>query len=109
LLDGDALRLGSVDKDRYTMGVQRTTGHFGYVIHESRKQSWVFCNTSVKQLLECHAAMEHLWQMEQTNQISWVERGAFLEREIRRIDPGVFSDDNNMWSFLVEELHNGVV
>ena len=59
--------------------------------------------------LRCFAASERLWELEAAGQIEWDARGEFLEREIRRIDPMVFADENNIWSFLVEELNNGVV
>src|SRR5207249_1203565 len=97
-------RIGSVDRGWYAMAVQRTTGHFGYVFSDAGQTPWVFCNTSVPCFLACFAASERVWQMEQTKKIEWEARGEFLEREIRQIDPVVFTDENNIWSFLVEEL-----
>ena len=47
--------------------------------------------------------------MQKGNQIAEESRGEWLEGEIRQIDPVVFGDENNIWSFLVEELRSGVV
>jgi hypothetical protein len=109
LLDGRAFRLGSVDRGWYATAVQRKTGHFGYVFTKPEQPPWVFCNSSVACFLSCFAASEHLGQMEEAKQIAWEARGEWLEQEIRQIDPVVFTDENNIWSFLVEELRNGVV
>lgn len=109
LLDGEAFRVGLVDRGWYAMAVRRSTGHFGYVFPEPDRPPWVFCNTSLAQFLACFAASERVWQMEEANQIEWEARGEVLEQEIRRIDPAVFEDENNIWAFLVEELRNGVV
>jgi hypothetical protein len=108
LLDGGAFRVGAVDRDWHA-AVQRATGHFGYVFSEPGETPWDFCNTSVACFLACFAASERLWQMEETKQIAWEARGDYLERELRLIDPVVFADENNIWSFLVEELRAGVV
>ena len=108
LRDGAFFRLGSVDRGWYAMALQRMTGHFGYVFAEPDQPQWVFCNSSVQCFLSCFAASEHLWQIESGNQIASESRGDWLEREIRKIDPVVFADENNIWSFLVEELQNGV-
>jgi hypothetical protein len=109
LLDGRAFRLGTVDRGWYAMAAERETGHFGYVFHEPGQLPWVFGNTSVAQFLACFTASEQVWQLEEAKQIAWEDRGEFLEREILRIDPVVFMDQNNIWSFLVEELRAGVV
>ena len=109
LLGGRAFRVGTVDHGWYAMAVQRRTGHFGYVFPEPEQPPWVFCNSSVACFLSCFAASERLWQMEEGKQIAGEARGEWLEREIRRIDNVVFTDENNIWSFLVEELRNEVV
>lgn len=109
LLNGDAFRIGTVDRGWYAMAVQRATGHFGYVFTEPAQPPWVFCNTSLACFLACFAATERVQQMEAAKQIEGEARGEFLEREIRQIDPVVFTDENNIWSFLVEELRAGVV
>lgn len=109
LLDGGAFRLGTVDRDWYAIAVQRATGYFGYVSPEDERPPWAFCNSSVACFLSCIAASERLWQMEDAKLIAWESRGEWLEREIRQIDPVVFNDENNIWSFLVEELQYGVV
>ncbi len=108
LLNGKVFRLGSVDHGSYSMGVERITGHFGYVFSEAT-QSWRFANSSVECFLTCFDASERLWELEVANQIAWEARGKFLELEIRRIDPVVLADDENIWSCLIEELHAGVV
>jgi SUKH-4 immunity protein len=109
LLDGKAFRLGSVDRGWYRMALERGTGHFGYVFSEQEHPPWVFCNTSVAQFLECFAVTERVLELEEAKQLAWAARGEYLDREIRRIDPAVFADVNNIWSFLVEEVRNGVV
>ena len=109
VLGGQAFRVGTVDGGWFDMAVERGTGHFGYAESEPGQPPWTFGNTSVAQFLECLAATERLWQLEAAKQIAWEARGEFLEREVRRIDPAVFADPNNLWSFLVEELRAGVV
>jgi SUKH-4 immunity protein len=109
LLNGDVFRIGQVDGGWYAMGVQRTTGHFGYAFASPEQPPWCLVNSSVECFLRCFAASQRLWELEAAGQIEWDASGEFLEREIRRIDPVVFADENNIWSFLVEELNNGVV
>ncbi|MEO6810382.1 MAG: SUKH-4 family immunity protein [Isosphaeraceae bacterium] len=109
LLGGRVLRVGSVDDGWSSMGVERTTGHFGYILAESEQPPWCFVNSSLACFLACFEAAERLLARERAEQIAWDDRGPWLEREIRRIDPVVFDDENNIWSFLVEELKNGVV
>lgn len=109
LCHGAFFRLGTVDRGWYAMALERMTGHFGYVLPEGEQPPWVFCNSSVQCFLSCFAASERLWQLEEAKQIAWKSRGDWLAQEIQKIDPVVFSDENNIWSFLVEELQNGVV
>lgn len=108
LFDGAFYRLGSVDGG-YAMGLQRTTGYFGYVFAPPDQPPWVFCNSSIQCFLLCFAASERLWGLVQSKQLAEKSRGDWLEQEIRKIDPAVFADENNIWSFLVEELQAGVV
>jgi hypothetical protein len=108
LLDGAVFRLGTVDSGSYAMGLRRETGQFGYAFVDE-KPPWAFCNSSVQCFLSCFAASERLWELERENQWTSESCGEWLAREIRKIDPEVFSDENNIWSFLVEELLNGVV
>jgi hypothetical protein len=107
-LDRRVFRIGTVDREWFEMAVERNTGYFGYTSTPDEKP-WVFCNSSVAQFLECFAASERLFKLEQAKQIEWEARGEYLEREIRQIDPAVFEDENNIWSFLVEEVQYGVV
>jgi hypothetical protein len=109
LLNGNVFRLGSVDHGSYSMGIERITGHFGYVFSESMQPPWCFANSSLECFLTCFEAAERLWELETANQIAWEARGEFLELEIRRIDPVVLADKENIWSCLVEELRAGVV
>jgi hypothetical protein len=108
LLDGAVFRLGTVDRGLYAMGLRLATGHFGYAF-VGEKPPWAFCNSSVECFLACFAATERLWELDREHQWTSEACGEWLEHEIRKIDPVVFSDENNIWSFLVEELLNGVV
>jgi hypothetical protein len=109
LLSGSAFRVGGVDRGWYSMAIQRSTGHFGYVFAESELPLWCFCNSSLECFLACFAASERLGVLEAAKQVVREARGDFLEREIRQIDPAVLAHENNIWSFLVEELRAGVV
>jgi hypothetical protein len=109
LLGKSTFRLGTVDHAAYSMAIERDLGHFGYVFEYSEQRPWCFCNSSVMSFLECFAVSERLWQMEEGNQIHRDDRAGFLETRIREIDPAALSDENNIWSFLIEEVQNGIV
>jgi hypothetical protein len=108
-LAGGALRLGIVDRGLYEMAVQPGTGYFGYVFSGPGEPPWVFCNSSVAQFMQCFSASERMLSLVQAGILEGEARGEYVEREIRSIDPDVFRDENNIWSFLVEELYSGVV
>lgn len=108
-LDGAAFRVGQAEDAGLEIAVERSTGHLGYVATESGQPPWIFANTSLAQFFACFEASERVWRMEAAREIKGKARGRFLEREIRRIDPVVFDDPDNIWAFLVEELREGVV
>jgi hypothetical protein len=107
LLNGRAYRVGDVDRGFYAAAIELYTGHFGLIIESEKK--WGLVNSSIAQFIACAAATEHLWEMEAAKKVRREERAKILEREIGRIDPIVFDDSENPWSFLIEELRDGIV
>ena len=100
LLNGEIFRVGFVDRGWYAMGIQRATGSFGYVFDQSQQDPWCFVNSSLECFFRCFEA---------SDQMRWDGCGTSLEEAIRLIDPVVFADPDNIWSFLVEECHHGDV
>lgn len=110
LLDGGALRIGTVDFRwcSKSIALQRTTGHFGYVGQHPAVPAWEFCNSSVANFVKCCAVCERLWEMQEQNQIAYEARAEWLEERVRQIDPLVLTLDT-CWVELIADIRFDVV